>query len=351
MDYDIRAEGVEEAVRLTPGIESPTVSPLHDKGWVAVRAMVPRRRPTRSWTSCGRSAPAASSSPTSTPAGCERSRRSRAHGVPAGARPGRRLRRGAAAVLVTLVALAVALPSGGPHPWGLGSRLGVVPSPLAVVRAAPAGRRPGGDLRRRVLVVNVVGRRRLEWAEVVGVRLLPGRPVDAARPLRRAGAGGDGRAEVRGGAGPAAGPGVRPDGHRAHPGRRPRVAGGQIELTDAEARVPAQVDRGPAGDHRVGNEVDHEVTVDDRDVIDGARVIRLSPLGPRRCSVVPRPVEVAASRSPHGVGWWASPGSRRTPPAPVSTSRSYGAGSNGHETRLPSRANAAATTRVPADAR
>lgn len=42
MDYDIRAELVEDAVRLTPGIESPTVSPLHDKGWVAVRAMVPR---------------------------------------------------------------------------------------------------------------------------------------------------------------------------------------------------------------------------------------------------------------------------------------------------------------------
>jgi ATP phosphoribosyltransferase len=42
MDYDIRAELVERAVELTPGIESPTVSPLHDKGWVAVRAMVPR---------------------------------------------------------------------------------------------------------------------------------------------------------------------------------------------------------------------------------------------------------------------------------------------------------------------
>ncbi|MGH8969986.1 MAG: ATP phosphoribosyltransferase [Actinomycetes bacterium] len=42
MDYDIRAELVEQAVRLTPGIESPTVSPLHDRGWVAVRAMVPR---------------------------------------------------------------------------------------------------------------------------------------------------------------------------------------------------------------------------------------------------------------------------------------------------------------------
>ena len=33
---------VEKAVALTPGIESPTVSPLHREGWVAVRAMVPR---------------------------------------------------------------------------------------------------------------------------------------------------------------------------------------------------------------------------------------------------------------------------------------------------------------------
>ncbi|TIC80394.1 ATP phosphoribosyltransferase [Nocardioides sp. GY 10113] len=44
MDYDIRAERVEEAVALTPGIESPTVSPLHREGWVAVRSMVPRKR-------------------------------------------------------------------------------------------------------------------------------------------------------------------------------------------------------------------------------------------------------------------------------------------------------------------
>jgi len=41
MDYDIRAEHVEKAVALTPGLESPTVSPLHHEGWVAVRAMVP----------------------------------------------------------------------------------------------------------------------------------------------------------------------------------------------------------------------------------------------------------------------------------------------------------------------
>jgi ATP phosphoribosyltransferase len=43
VDYDIRAELVEAACAITPGIESPTVSPLHDAGWVAVRAMVPRR--------------------------------------------------------------------------------------------------------------------------------------------------------------------------------------------------------------------------------------------------------------------------------------------------------------------
>ncbi|MEV7396532.1 ATP phosphoribosyltransferase [Aeromicrobium sp. NPDC092404] len=42
MDYDIRVDQVEQAVELTPGIESPTVSPLHREGWVAVRSMVPR---------------------------------------------------------------------------------------------------------------------------------------------------------------------------------------------------------------------------------------------------------------------------------------------------------------------
>ncbi len=42
MDYDIPSKWVEEAVALTPGIESPTVSPLHREGWVAVRSMVPR---------------------------------------------------------------------------------------------------------------------------------------------------------------------------------------------------------------------------------------------------------------------------------------------------------------------
>ena len=47
MDYDIPDEQVDTASRITPGIESPTVSPLHKRGWVAVRAMVPRRHAQR----------------------------------------------------------------------------------------------------------------------------------------------------------------------------------------------------------------------------------------------------------------------------------------------------------------
>jgi ATP phosphoribosyltransferase len=43
LDYDIRVDAVDRACEITPGLESPTVSPLHDKGWVAVRSMVLRR--------------------------------------------------------------------------------------------------------------------------------------------------------------------------------------------------------------------------------------------------------------------------------------------------------------------
>jgi ATP phosphoribosyltransferase len=42
MDYDIEDARVDAAVALTPGIEGPTIAPLHRAGWVAVRAMVPR---------------------------------------------------------------------------------------------------------------------------------------------------------------------------------------------------------------------------------------------------------------------------------------------------------------------
>jgi len=42
MDYDVPSTLVERACAITPGIESPTISPLHDPAWVAVRALVPR---------------------------------------------------------------------------------------------------------------------------------------------------------------------------------------------------------------------------------------------------------------------------------------------------------------------
>lgn len=43
LDYDLPATLVDEAARVAPGIESPTVSPLRDPEWVAVRVMTPRK--------------------------------------------------------------------------------------------------------------------------------------------------------------------------------------------------------------------------------------------------------------------------------------------------------------------
>jgi ATP phosphoribosyltransferase len=42
MDYDLPLALLEAASAITPGLESPTVSPLRDSDWVAVRVMVPR---------------------------------------------------------------------------------------------------------------------------------------------------------------------------------------------------------------------------------------------------------------------------------------------------------------------
>jgi hypothetical protein len=78
-----------------------------------------------------------------------------------------------AVVLVALVGGAVLAPSDGPSAWGLGSRLALVAVALGVayflhrlanvrVVADEAG----------VSVINIVHRRRMEWPEVVGVRLL-----------------------------------------------------------------------------------------------------------------------------------------------------------------------------------
>lgn len=43
LDYDCPRSVVEHATALTPGLESPTIAPLADPDWVAIRALVPRR--------------------------------------------------------------------------------------------------------------------------------------------------------------------------------------------------------------------------------------------------------------------------------------------------------------------
>jgi ATP phosphoribosyltransferase len=43
LDYDCPRELLEQAIKITPGLESPTVAPMADPEWAAIRAMVPRR--------------------------------------------------------------------------------------------------------------------------------------------------------------------------------------------------------------------------------------------------------------------------------------------------------------------
>jgi ATP phosphoribosyltransferase len=43
LDYDIEKKNLTTACALTPGLESPTISPLAKEDWAAVRAMVPRK--------------------------------------------------------------------------------------------------------------------------------------------------------------------------------------------------------------------------------------------------------------------------------------------------------------------
>lgn len=43
LDYDCPRSVLERATSITPGLESPTIAPLADADWVAVRALVPRR--------------------------------------------------------------------------------------------------------------------------------------------------------------------------------------------------------------------------------------------------------------------------------------------------------------------
>jgi ATP phosphoribosyltransferase len=43
LDYDCPRTVLDAATAVTPGLESPTIAPLADPAWVAVRALVPRR--------------------------------------------------------------------------------------------------------------------------------------------------------------------------------------------------------------------------------------------------------------------------------------------------------------------
>jgi ATP phosphoribosyltransferase len=43
LDYDCPRAVLDDAMAVTPGLESPTIAPLADPEWVAVRALVPRR--------------------------------------------------------------------------------------------------------------------------------------------------------------------------------------------------------------------------------------------------------------------------------------------------------------------
>ncbi len=44
VDYNVPGEKLAAATAVTPGLDSPTVSPLAKEGWVAVRAMIPAKR-------------------------------------------------------------------------------------------------------------------------------------------------------------------------------------------------------------------------------------------------------------------------------------------------------------------
>ena len=44
LDYNCPRELLDEVSRITPGLESPTVSPMADPAWIAVRSMVPRKK-------------------------------------------------------------------------------------------------------------------------------------------------------------------------------------------------------------------------------------------------------------------------------------------------------------------
>lgn len=80
-------------------------------------------------------------------------------------------------VAVVVVAVAAALPSSGGVPWALADRLGVVLVGALICGVLLMLARPRVTADENGLtVVNLVRRRRLDWAEVVSVEMAPGDP-------------------------------------------------------------------------------------------------------------------------------------------------------------------------------
>ena len=175
----VRADGLRRAARawstqavaITPGLESPTVSPLHDSDWAAVRAMVPRDQTNRVMdslydTRCARDPrdvdprlPALSRSPWTGPHGT----------VPAALRP-RRTRSpspSSSRVTVLAVALAVSVPTDF-----RGDRLGFAARRRRSSSGSSGGRPPSGAVPTTTgcTCATCSFTRRLEWAQIVSVR-------------------------------------------------------------------------------------------------------------------------------------------------------------------------------------
>jgi len=57
LDYDCPRSALDKATSITPGLESPTIAPLADPDWVAIRHLYLAGVSTRSWTNSPPSAP------------------------------------------------------------------------------------------------------------------------------------------------------------------------------------------------------------------------------------------------------------------------------------------------------
>jgi ATP phosphoribosyltransferase len=164
IDYDVRREDLERTVAVAPGRESPTISPLRDDEWAAVRVMVERAQMNKIMDELYAAGP--------------RDVRADLH------RPFRsllvRVVARALQVAVLLGALAIMFLTGripGVDHWNWPDQLGTAIVGLLIIAALERWSRlaalPSED---GLAVRNFVGTRRLQWAEILGVEFGEHRP-------------------------------------------------------------------------------------------------------------------------------------------------------------------------------